>query len=118
MGKRITSPCGRINSRFLQKYRHLIETFSKCPVDVQLVIIGNATLDFSKLLCELCLNVLYNTVGLSKKCIVKLKQYKKLILYMVDRKISLRAKAKKLKNNKERNRKFVQLLFKCISKNL
>ena len=103
-----------ISSRLINSYRDLIKVFSKCPVDVQQLLISNPCLKFVKLICELSINLLYNSLNLSKNCIRDLKKYKKLILYFSNRKISLSSKARTLKTNKKKHRLYVAKLFKCI----
>lgn len=113
-----TDQYGKINSKFVLKYKNLIQVFEKCPVTIQYTLISNSPNDFVRLLSEISLNVLFNTLSLSKACIKQLKVYKSLILYLSDRDISLATKAKRLKRNKEKNRKFVLKLFRCIQKHL
>ena len=114
----IEGQCGKISSKFLLKYKYLIQAFEKCPVSAQVTLISNASLDFAKLLCELSINILHNTVSLSKACIKQMTVYKRLLLYFSNRSVSLRTKVKRLKRDKGKNRKFIIKLFKCILRNL
>ena len=103
-----------INSALINSYKSLIKAFSKCPIDIQRIIIVNPCLKFAKLISELSVNLLYNTLDSSDNCIRDLKKYKKLILYFSNRKISLTSKAHALKKNRVRHRLIINKLFKCI----
>ena len=107
-----------IPSPLIKSYRELIRVFSKCPVEIQKVLISNACLKFVKVVSELSLNILYNSLALSDNCIRDLKKYKKLILYFSDRNISLSSKARTLKKNNVKHRLYIQKLFKCILENI
>ena len=111
-------PCGKISGRHLNRYKQLIKSFSTCPVNIQETLVANPDLNFIKLICEITLNLLHNSVALSKSCINQLKKFKNLILYFSDRDISLKNKAKKLKSNVNRHRRFLLKIFKCIIQNL
>ena len=89
-----------ITSSLLSSYKELIKVFSKCPIDIQQLLIANPSLKSVKLVSELSINLLYNTTGLSENCIRDLKKYKKLILYFSDRKIPLSSKKRTLKKIK------------------
>lgn len=99
----MSNACGKISNRFIKKYRVLIKSFSNCPVSAQEILIVNADLSFARLICEISINVLYNTLHLTNPCVKKLKKYKKQLLYFSNRKVSLKAKVKTLKTNKKKN---------------
>ena len=68
-------PCGKISSRHLNRYKQLIKSFSTCPVNIQETLVANHDLSFIKLICEIALNLLYNSVSLSKSCTNQLKKF-------------------------------------------
>ena len=110
--------CGKISNRFIDKYKTLIRSFSNCPVSEQEILIANADKSFARLICEIALNVLFNSLSLSDKCLKNIKKFKKQLLYFSDRKIALCAKVKTFKKNKKKHRIFVNLLFKCITNHI
>ena len=110
----MTTACGVKTNRFIRKYKVLIKSFSNCPVSSEEILIVNADPSFARLICELSLNVLFNSLQLPNKCLTNIKKYKKQLLYFSNRQISLKAKVKTLKTKKVKHRKFIGALFKCV----
>ena len=61
----------------IKKYKKLLENFATLPKNIQKIIINNSDQDFTKLICEICLNIEKGTIKIDAENQKKFKKKKR-----------------------------------------
>lgn len=95
----------------LNKYKKFIQTYTSFPENIKKIIIKNIDNDFTKVICEICLNVVKGNCK-NYKNLKKLKRHKKLIKLLAAKNSSI---SKKKKFIQQRGGYIIPLLINLIS---